>query len=496
MVKPLTIDVASQSTWIAGANTIRGTGEPEAKVVVSIGTRDYSPRTVAADGSWEIRINMSPGKRKVSCRYQDELLQESGGVSGVATFLATAELMERVANEATAGESSAAEIPVLTHIRMGIGVTDADWWEFRLGLFESLTLPSLARSTYGPHLVVLVLDSQVDLAVLDEISRIVRTSSAAPKIRMLFVESIDSYAEYVHRFARAAFGDQIIGIHRMDDDDALAAGFLSACVERHLALGHEGERAITMGHGFEYNPALALLRPAYMPWLAINHVVFGRPHRISELRLVSHHKTRDWATSQGMDIVEDESLLGAYAYVHHRQSDSAYPARLERMRMAGDTLKVSEFPMSGLFGSDAENLRAWREQEPRWPVSLGKTWLSARDLDSAVVAAWSDWRAVKRERDSRTAQVVVAVPPGPAPAPHLLSVEERDGIVLVTGVGEPGSYIRVMCDGQQIRSAPVPSAGEWTVSVPSPWSTERISIMSVTASLQVSDEVELPRPAG
>lgn len=76
MVKPLTIDVASQSTWIAGANTIRGTGEPEAKVVVSIGTRDYSPRTVAADGSWEIRINMSPGKRKVSCRYQDELLQE------------------------------------------------------------------------------------------------------------------------------------------------------------------------------------------------------------------------------------------------------------------------------------------------------------------------------------------------------------------------------------------------------------------------------------
>ncbi|MCT1957202.1 glycosyltransferase [Kocuria rhizophila] len=495
MVNPLTIDVASQSTRIAGANTIRGTGEPGAKIVVSVGARDYSPRTVAADGTWEIRINMSQGRRKVSCRYHNELPQESSGVSGVATFLAPAELMERVAGEATVSESPSGEIPILTHIRMGIGVTDADWWDFRLDLFESITLPSLARSTYGPHLVLLVLDSQVDLGVLDEISRIVRTSSAASKIRLLFVESIDSYAEYVDRFARAVFGNRIIGIHRMDDDDALAAGFLSACVARQLTLGHERERAITMGHGFEYNPALALLRPAYMPWLAINHVIFGRPHRISELRLVSHNKTRDWATSRGMDAVEDESLLGAYAYVHHRQSDSVYPARLERMRMAGDTLTESDLPLNLLFGTNENRLRAWREKEPQQPVGLGKTWLSARDLDSVVAAAWNDWRAVKSERDSRTAHAVAPIPQGASPAPRLLTFEDRDGIWVVTGVGEPGSYIRVMCDGHQIRSTPVSSAGEWKVTLPSPQSRARVSIMSVTASLQESNEVELPRPA-
>src|SRR5690606_34071114 len=105
--------------------------------------------------------------------------------------------------------------------RLGIGVYDPAWFDYRLRLFETITVPSLAAQTSAEFTWMLEGDRRMPATAR---GRLERANAGLPRAVVLPVEFKTDFRPAVVRWCRQR-ADQVGARHvlttRLDDDDAL-----------------------------------------------------------------------------------------------------------------------------------------------------------------------------------------------------------------------------------------------------------------------------------
>lgn len=270
------------------------------------------------------------------------------------------------------------------YTRLGIGVFDPLWWEFRLRLFAAVTLPSIARFCQQGATWALLIDEDMPPAALSRVTAHLQAARIADQVGLIPAQFHFDAPAALARFVGERFGSGHVGLIRIDDDDALSAGFLDRAYA-HVPDVHAAEPTIvTLTRGWEVSAADRKMRPLQLEFGSINTLFWG-PARLAETYAsTGHHRIREWAQARNGHIVSDPSGPWAYLYLRHKQSDSSYPAR--RRVIVEDPR--SRFMTQAVYedaGIDVASFLEWRAYAQDAPVLPDKTWERASSLLGEVV---------------------------------------------------------------------------------------------------------------
>ena len=81
-------------------------------------------------------------------------------------------------------------VPVIALTKCGIGIFDLDWWVPRLGLFKSVTLPSVLQASEGYefHWFIL-LDEDMPTEALESLRTAIDEAGGTDKVHLQFVRT-------------------------------------------------------------------------------------------------------------------------------------------------------------------------------------------------------------------------------------------------------------------------------------------------------------------
>lgn len=125
------------------------------------------------------------------------------------------------------GESVGASSSDFVHViatRLGIGIYDEAWFDYRLSLFESITLPSMMAQTSRDFTLLLGVDKAMPPTARRRLDAI---AARADNVALTEVELKSDFKRAVTTWStkRAAeAGAECVLTSRLDDDDALHAG--------------------------------------------------------------------------------------------------------------------------------------------------------------------------------------------------------------------------------------------------------------------------------
>ncbi|GAB3993051.1 hypothetical protein GCM10029992_03700 [Glycomyces albus] len=111
--------------------------------------------------------------------------------------------------------------------RLGIGVYDQAWFDYRLTLFENITVPSIRAQTESGFRWLIVVDEQMPHAARKRLAAVVDT---VQQVEVLEVEFKKDFRRAVVRRSRemaADAGVDRILSSRIDDDDAIHTGLFA-----------------------------------------------------------------------------------------------------------------------------------------------------------------------------------------------------------------------------------------------------------------------------
>lgn len=116
-------------------------------------------------------------------------------------------------------------LPIEIATRIGIGVYDPQWWEARLSLFESITLPSISRLENFDIRWTLILDEDIPTDILNKLWKAIRSVKLS-FANILFVpdSALINNAIVSSMRSRVAPNERLV-FQMIDDDDAVSADF-------------------------------------------------------------------------------------------------------------------------------------------------------------------------------------------------------------------------------------------------------------------------------
>lgn len=445
----------------SGVVVFRGSGPAGAAMRFSLAGREAARRTIGRDGSWEVKLRVPAGQRRVEVAVtapdgSDEVVRRS------VRFLDAAQVASMVARGDRTERTDPAHPPILTHARLGIGVTDPEWWRLRYETLRSIMLPSLVQAHVLGHRLLLAVDSSISQAVLDELKLAVLESGASGFADIVFTDSVWTYPQTVENYLRLHFGDVPVIMHGIDDDDAVAHDFFDVARAKIAAEDPAAVQLHTFPFGLAYNIELHRVQLAVFPWHSMNQVAFGRPALIHTLRSYSHNRIQVEGAKRGWTVrVHDDARLG-FLYTHHKQSDSGYVKRLETMRLNDQAMPLDEHVASH-FGVELASLGELSGRMAELPAVTGRTWLTSTQFQDAERNLLKASESIKQLRLAATASIVERST-APTPAPDLeveLGVKGDAGLVRFHGTYLGGHFVRIRVDGKDLASLFVGDDGAW-----------------------------------
>lgn len=270
------------------------------------------------------------------------------------------------------------------YTRLGIGVFDRRWWEFRIRLFGATTLPSVGRLCAAGAVWIIFVDEDMDPKMLGSFRALVHSVGLEHAVTFAPVQFyFDAFAE-LEKFASARFKDgQNVGLVRIDDDDALASDFLDRCHSQ-LLNGNYEPALITLSAGWEVSLADRKMRPIQLEFGSMNTFFYGPTTLIRSFAEVGHHRLQGWATKNGLRIVVDDSPRPSFMYMRHKQSDTSFGARRSAILSDPGCRSMTQASYEA-FGIDHQKLLGWRQHAIAAPsTGRKKTWeISATMLGEA-----------------------------------------------------------------------------------------------------------------
>ncbi|MBD8045435.1 hypothetical protein H9638_16640 [Arthrobacter sp. Sa2BUA2] len=282
------------------------------------------------------------------------------------------------------------------YTRFGIGIADEAWWDFRTRLFRAVTLPSILRHVReGVHWVIFT-----DVDIPSRSRRALDAIAGNHGDGQIIIRPLRFVCELPDALEWEVGRDGLVGVTRLDDDDAVSDDFFGA-------LQYEHEPCIvSQPLGFEADLATRIMRPIHAPMLSLNTTFIGNANLIAEYARVGHHMVGAWADKRGIPTKEVQSESGrSFIYSRHKQSDTSFGARRKAIREDEHSVVLTASARSR-FGFDEAAFEDWRQfarTAPSAPSS--KTWDRTSALNEQAYRLYKDLADVRRQQRSATANI-------------------------------------------------------------------------------------------
>lgn len=259
------------------------------------------------------------------------------------------------------------------YTRFGLGVSDPQWMEYRLRLFQAVTLPSV-RAHLNKHTKWLI---YIDEKMHPRAKEWLRTISDHPSIQLIPVVTM---AQIPYKLANMLAGMGTVRLIRIDDDDAISTDFLEAIP---LSAGVH-----TLPNAYEVDLMQRTMRPIQRPFLSLNTVYQGPAEHAEVYARMGHHRIERWATNNGMTVNHVKTQSPVCIYSRHKQSDSNYPT-VHRQIAEDKYATPFNLPTRARFGIDESLFQQWREFASAAPKTpSGSVWSKSQELNNEAARLW------------------------------------------------------------------------------------------------------------
>ncbi|GAA4908228.1 putative rhamnosyltransferase [Stackebrandtia albiflava] len=269
--------------------------------------------------------------------------------------------------------------------RVGIGVYDEGWFDYRLRLFESVTVPSMAAQTSQDFTWLLVVDAKMPPRARSRFDAVV---APLANVRVREVEFKTDFRGAVVEWCQAEAarrGLSRVLTSRLDDDDALrvdAFERLQSEAADAIAAGHSDLAVFSLNLGCMWSPShrrgytryhdshslgLSLLEPAEAV-----ECVYSRPHREIKQRYAPRG-----AYIRGVDGGTRWWLYAAHAIADSDKGDGARRDKILKHRYG---YHLDDDLLAG-FGLDPAAVAALAEAGEPTPTAPTK-FLSLRAMET------------------------------------------------------------------------------------------------------------------
>lgn len=282
------------------------------------------------------------------------------------------------------------------YTRFGIGISDPQWWDFRTRLFQAVTVPSMMRHVRAGVQWVIFVDADLPAStrkVLDSITGI------QGKGRVL-VRPLRFACELPEALAAEIGTDEMVGLSRLDDDDAISEDFFEALQNEEIPC------VVSQSWGYEVDLATRVMRPIHSPLLSLNTTFIGPASLVAEYARIGHHRVGVWAGKRGLPVKEVRSATGySFIYSRHKQSDTSFGSRRRAILEDPNSTPLTQATRMR-FGFDETVFQAWREfaqTAPSTPAS--KTWDKTAELNAEAHRLCTELAKIRIQLRRTTADV-------------------------------------------------------------------------------------------
>lgn len=280
------------------------------------------------------------------------------------------------------------------YTRMGIGISDRRWWEFRLRLFAAVTLPSVARHCRDGAKWILFIDSAMDADLINRLKKLVIGEGIEKRVQIAPIDFVNDIPENLQKICN---GNNYVRIVRIDDDDAISADFFDRVPT--------GVGLYTLPLGYEIALTERKMIGVNRPFLSLNTIYSGPTSLVESYAWVGHHRLPEWAVTHSMPVVEIDSKSRSFLYVRHKQSDTSYGGR-RKLIVESPSVVYLTAGAKDRFGVDDAALEEWRafaRTAPAAPAS--KTWDRTAKLNAEADACKKKLKQIKDQIRAETADI-------------------------------------------------------------------------------------------
>lgn len=249
------------------------------------------------------------------------------------------------------------------YTRFGIGVSDPQWWDFRMRLFGAVTLPSISAHLDEGNRWVIMVDGMMDPLFSRQLHRMVEETG---KREYISIVPVLAYAHAPRMLGSMLAHHDKVRVVRMDDDDAISSNFLD------LIPTDDGIHTFPLG--YEVDLAGRQMRITNRPFLSLNTIYQGPGSLVEGYARLGHHRIKDWGTDHGLPVNQVNTPHKVWAYSRHKQSDSNFGA-VRRSIRDDPTTTVFTSASRTAFGLNEELFESWRDYARTAPsTGRSKTW--------------------------------------------------------------------------------------------------------------------------
>jgi hypothetical protein len=274
---------------------------------------------------------------------------------------------------------------VYFYTRFGLGVSDERWMDFRLSLFQAVTLPSIARFCRNGARWVLFVDTWMRPRHLETLRAAI---ASVPGGERIHIEAIDVMVQMRARMSQLTAGLDQVTLVRIDDDDALPEDFFDGIP---LEPG-----VYTRPDGYEVALADGVLRAHRYPFHSMNTVATMPQNLVRKFLHVSHSKTYLWAEEHGLPAHVLDDGEPSYLYTRHKLADNKYRALLPKILQDENRSDLTP-ELRRRFGLDEAALERWLAMEPGVPDladTKTRTWNMTTELNQEALRLVKQLEAV------------------------------------------------------------------------------------------------------
>jgi hypothetical protein len=273
--------------------------------------------------------------------------------------------------------------------RIGIGVYDEAWFDYRLALFESITIPSMRAQTCQDFTWQLVVDRQMPAGPR---ARLDRAIGGIPNVVVEPVEFKTNLKASVAACARrlaAERGVPLVMTSRLDDDDAMRVDAFERLHQEALAFTRVSSldyAVFSFNLGCTWLPSRRLGYTRYHDShsLALSFVepaahcrsIYSRPHRKIKLRVAPR--------GAYFACIDGDRPWWLYAVHNLADSDTGDERRADRIlnHRYGYRLDNAMLAAFGLYAGTIDRLAELSDPRARKPTL--RMWLGAMDLEREI----------------------------------------------------------------------------------------------------------------
>ncbi|WP_422115724.1 glycosyltransferase [Brachybacterium sp. UNK5269] len=445
----------------SGVVVFRGTGPAGATLDFAFAARQHAQRTVNRSGVWEIKMRVPTGQRRIeaTATFADGTIET---VRRNVEFLDSTSIATLSSPDSLSAAADLAQPPIVSHARLGIGVTDPVWWELRYETLRHIMVPSLVNAHVPGHRLLLGIDSAISQDVLEKLKLIIEDCGAGEFADLVFIDSVWSYPAAVENYLRLHFGNVPVIMHGIDDDDAVSGDFFRLAREKVAAEDPNNVQLHTFPFGLMYNIELHQVQLGVFPWHSMNQFTYGYPDTIHILRAHSHNRIQFEGERRGWVVRVHEDVHLGYVYTHHKQSDSGYVKRLETMRLNDQSFPLGT-DQAAYFGLHHEELLDLSHRISAMPSVTGRTWLVSTQFQDAERDLLKASNSIKQLRLNATREIVEREAEAvPAPTAAVEGSDASDpGLVRFVGEYLPEHFVRISVDGTDRASLFINKNGRW-----------------------------------